>query len=79
VNEFADASIAQRLPTIQRWRGGWLPESEVCGRTQRRSVALASRGIGIDDVVTALQRGNTNYRSALYGLHRNLTVQATDS
>ena len=39
--------------------------------------ALASRGIGIDDVATALQRGNTNLPvGTLYGLHQNLTVQA---
>ena len=39
--------------------------------------ALAARGIGIDDVATALQRGNTNLPvGTLYGIHQNLTVQA---
>jgi len=39
--------------------------------------SLASRGIGIDDVATALQRGNTNLPvGTLYGIHQNLTVQA---
>jgi HAE1 family hydrophobic/amphiphilic exporter-1 len=78
VNEFADTSLAQRLSTI-----GGVAQVVVTGeqkyavRAQLDPSALAIRGIGIDDVATALQRGNTNLPvGTLYGIHQNLTVQA---
>ena len=78
VNEYADTSLAQRLSTI----GGVAQvlvtgEQKYAVRAQLDPSALASRGIGIDDVATALQRGNTNLPvGTLYGIHQNLTVQA---
>jgi HAE1 family hydrophobic/amphiphilic exporter-1 len=78
VNEYADTSLAQRLSTI----GGVAQvlvtgEQKYAVRVQLDPSALASRGIGIDDVATALQRGNTNLPvGTLYGIHQNLTVQA---
>jgi HAE1 family hydrophobic/amphiphilic exporter-1 len=78
VNEFADTSLAQRLSTI----GGVAQvlvtgEQKYAVRAQLDPSALATRGIGIDDVATALQRGNTNLPvGTLYGIHQNLTVQA---
>src|SRR5215468_5005661 len=78
VNEFADTLIAQRLSTI----GGVAQvlvtgEQKYAVRVQVDPSALATRGIGIDDVATALQRGNTNLPvGTLYGIHQNLTVQA---
>src|SRR5712672_468891 len=78
VNEFADTSIAQRLSTISGVAQVLVTgEQKYAVRTQLDPSALASRGIGIDDVVTALQRGNTNLPvGTLYGIHQNLTVQA---
>jgi HAE1 family hydrophobic/amphiphilic exporter-1 len=78
INEYADTSLAQRLSTI----GGVAQvlvtgEQKYAVRAQVDPSALASRGIGIDDVATALQRGNTNMPvGTLYGIHQNLTVQA---
>ncbi len=78
VNEYADTTLAQRLSTI----GGVAQvlvtgEQKYAVRVQVNPSALASKGIGIDDVATALQRGNTNLPvGTLYGIHQNLTVQA---
>jgi len=78
INEYADTTLAQRLSTI----GGVAQvlvtgEQKYAVRVQVDPSALASKGIGIDDVATALQRGNTNLPvGTLYGIHQNLTVQA---
>src|SRR5882724_7028663 len=78
VNEFADTAIAQRLSTISGVAQVLVTgEQKYAVRVQVDPSALASRGIGIDDVATALQRGNTNMPvGTLYGIHQNLTVQA---
>src|SRR6267143_620273 len=78
VNEFADTLIAQRLSTISGVAQVLVTgEQKYAVRVQLDPSALASRGIGIDDVATALQRGNTNLPvGTLYGIHQNLTVQA---
>src|SRR6202171_5951018 len=78
VNEFADTLIAQRLSTISGVAQVLVTgEQKYAVRVQLDPSALASRDVGIDDVATALQRGNTNLPvGTLYGLHQNLTVQA---
>jgi hydrophobic/amphiphilic exporter-1 (mainly G- bacteria), HAE1 family len=78
VNEYADTSLAQRLSTISGVAQVLVTgEQKYAVRVQLDPSALASRGIGIDDVATALQRGNTNLPvGTLYGVHQNLTVQA---
>src|SRR5436190_4205866 len=78
VNEFADTLIAQRLSTISGVAQVLVTgEQKYAVRIQVDPSALASRDIGIDDVATALQRGNTNLPvGTLYGIHQNLTVQA---
>jgi HAE1 family hydrophobic/amphiphilic exporter-1 len=78
VNEYADTSLAQRLSTISGVAQVLVTgEQKYAVRAQMDPSALASRGIGIDDVATALQRGNTNLPvGTLYGIHQNLTVQA---
>src|SRR6266700_707555 len=78
VNEFADTSLAQRLSTISGVAQVLVTgEQKYAVRAQLDPSALASRGIGIDDVALALQRGNSNLPvGTLYGIHRNLTVQA---
>ena len=78
VNEYADTSLAQRLSTISGVAQVLVTgEQKYAVRAQLDPSALAIRGIGIDDVATALQRGNTNLPvGTLYGIHQNLTVQA---
>jgi len=78
INEFADTAIAQRLSTISGVAQVLVTgEQKYAVRAELDPSALASRGIGIDEVVTSLQRGNTNLPvGTLYGLHQNLTVQA---
>src|SRR6266576_1983883 len=78
INEYADTSLAQRLSTISGVAQVLVTgEQKYAVRVQVDPSSLASRGIGIDDVATALQRGNTNLPvGTLYGIHQNLTVQA---
>ena len=78
INEYADTSLAQRLSTISGVAQVLVTgEQKYAVRAQLDPSALAIRGIGIDDVATALQRGNTNLPvGTLYGVHQNLTVQA---
>jgi len=78
VNEFADTLIAQRLSTINGVAQVLVTgEQKYAVRVQLDPSALASRAIGLDDVVTSLQRGNVNQPvGTLYGVHRNYTVQA---
>jgi HAE1 family hydrophobic/amphiphilic exporter-1 len=78
INEFADTSIAQRLSTISGVAQVLVTgEQKYAVRAQLDPSGLAIRGIGIDDVANALQRGNSNLPvGTLYGLHQNLTVQA---
>ncbi len=78
INEYADTTLAQRLSTISGVAQVLVTgEQKYAVRVQVDPSALAARGIGIDDVATALQRGNTNLPvGTLYGIHQNLTVQA---
>ena len=78
VNEYADTTLAQRLSTISGVAQVLVTgEQKYAVRVQLDPSQLAARGIGIDDVATALQRGNTNLPvGTLYGIHQNLTVQA---
>ena len=78
INEYADTTLAQRLSTISGVAQVLVTgEQKYAVRVQVDPSALAGRGIGIDDVATALQRGNTNLPvGTLYGIHQNLTVQA---
>jgi HAE1 family hydrophobic/amphiphilic exporter-1 len=78
VNEYADTLIAQRLSTINGVAQVLVTgEQKYAVRAQVDPGQLAVRGIGIEDVATALQRGNTNLPvGTLYGIHQNLIVQA---
>src|SRR5437899_859625 len=78
INEFADTSIAQRLSTISGVAQVLVTgEQKYAVRAQLDPSELAIRGLGIDDVANALERGNTNLPvGTLYGTHQNLTVQA---
>jgi HAE1 family hydrophobic/amphiphilic exporter-1 len=78
VDEVAETLIAQRLSTISG-----VAQVQVTGaqkfavRAKLDPSQLAARGIGIDEVATAIQRQNSNLPvGTLYGVHQSLTVQA---
>jgi HAE1 family hydrophobic/amphiphilic exporter-1 len=79
VNEFADTILAQRISTISG-----VAQVSIFGaqkyavRVQLDPDALATRGIGIDEVQQAIARSNVNMPTGtLYGRHQAFTVQAT--
>jgi len=78
VDEVAETLIAQRLSTISG-----VAQVQVTGaqkfavRAKLDPTQLAARGIGIDEVATAIQSQNSNLPvGTLYGIHQSLTVQA---
>jgi HAE1 family hydrophobic/amphiphilic exporter-1 len=78
VDEYAETFIAQRISTING-----VAQVQVFGtqkyavRAQLDPKALASRGIGLEDVANAIQTGNVNLPTGtLYGPHQAFTVQA---
>jgi hydrophobic/amphiphilic exporter-1 (mainly G- bacteria), HAE1 family len=78
VNEYADTLMAQRISMISG-----VAQVQVYGaqkyavHVQLDPKALASRGIGIDEVTQAIQSANVNLPTGtLYGTHRAFTVQA---
>src|SRR5205085_2156743 len=79
VDEYAETMIAQRISTVNG-----VAQVQVFGsqkyavRVQVDPDSLASMGIGIDQVRTALQSGNVNLPTGiLYGQHQAYTVEAT--
>jgi hydrophobic/amphiphilic exporter-1 (mainly G- bacteria), HAE1 family len=79
VNEYADTLMAQRISMISG-----VAQVQVYGaqkyavRVQLDPKALATRGIGIDEVTQAIQNANVNLPTGtLYGAHKAFTVQAT--
>jgi HAE1 family hydrophobic/amphiphilic exporter-1 len=79
VHEYADTIMAQRISMVNG-----VAQVQVYGaqkyavRVQLDPQALASRGIGIDEVSTAVQKGNVNLPTGiLYGQHHAFAVQAT--
>lgn len=78
VDEYAETFIAQRISTING-----VAQVQVFGtqkyavRVQLDPKALASRGIGIEEVASSIQTGNVNLPTGtLYGPHQAFTVQA---
>jgi HAE1 family hydrophobic/amphiphilic exporter-1 len=78
VDEYAETYLAERISTISG-----VAQVQVYGsqkyavRIQLDPKALASRGIGIDEVAQAVQNANVNLPTGtLYGAHRAFTVQA---
>ena len=77
IDKFADSHISQRFSTVNG-----VAQVQVFG-SQKYAVrifvdphSLATRGIGIDKVVSAIQTGNANLPSgALQGTARNFTVK----
>lgn len=79
VHEYADTLMAQRISMVNG-----VAQVQVYGaqkyavRVQLDPQALASRGIGIDEVAAAVQKGNVNLPTGtLYGPHHAFAVQAT--
>jgi HAE1 family hydrophobic/amphiphilic exporter-1 len=79
VDEYAETLLAQRISTI-----AGVAQVQVYGsqkyavRVQLDPRALATRGIGIDEVQQAIARQNVNIPTGtLYGEHRAYTLQAT--
>ena len=79
VDEYAETLLAQRISTVSG-----VAQVQVMGsqkyavRVQLSPQALASRGIGMDDVKNALSSGNVNQPTgSLNGRNQSLTVQAT--
>src|SRR5262249_30107033 len=78
LDEYGETQIAQRISTISG-----VAQVMVIGaqkyavRAQLDPRALASRGVGIDEVSRAVQAGNVNLPTGtLYGAHKAFTVQA---
>jgi len=79
VNEFADTMIAQRISTVPG-----VAQVNIFGpqkyavRAQLDPRALASQGLGLDEVVAAMETGNVNLPTGtLQGPTQASTVQAT--
>ena len=78
VNEYADTFIAQRISMVSG-----VAQVQVFGsqkyavRVQLDPKALATRGIGVDEAVAAIQRGNSNLPTGtLFGPHQAFTVES---
>ncbi len=78
VDEYAQTFMAQRISTVNG-----VAQVQVLGtqkyavRVQLDPQALAYRGIGIDEVVSAIQRGNVDLPTGtLYGNHQAFILQA---
>jgi HAE1 family hydrophobic/amphiphilic exporter-1 len=79
VNEYAETFLAQRISTVPG-----VAQVSIFGpqkyavRVQLDPRELAARGLGLDEVVTAVQDGNVNLPTGiLHGPHQATTVQAT--
>jgi HAE1 family hydrophobic/amphiphilic exporter-1 len=79
INEYADPVLVQRISTIDG-----VAQVSVFGaqkyavRVQVNPDALASRGIGIEDVARTVRAGNTNQPTGtLSGSHRVFTIETT--
>jgi hydrophobic/amphiphilic exporter-1 (mainly G- bacteria), HAE1 family len=78
IDEYAETMLAQRISMVSG-----VAQVAVFGaqkyavRIQLDPDSLANRGIGIDEVSAAVQKGNVNLPTGtLYGRHQALTVQA---
>ncbi len=79
VDEYAEKTIAQRVSMVNG-----VAQVSVFGaqkyavRVQADPKALSSRNISIDEVATAIQKGNVNLPTGvLYGTYKNYTVKAS--
>ena len=78
VDRYADTVMAQRISTVSGVAQVQVfGEQKYAVRAQLDPRALAVRGIGIDEVMAAIQRGNVNMPTGvLTGAHKAFSVQA---
>ena len=78
VDEYAETLIAQRVSMVSGVaQVGVYGSQKYAVRVQLDPDALASRGIGIDEVSQAVSNGNVNLPTGtLYGTHKAFTIQA---
>ena len=79
LDEYGDTLMAQRISMVDGVAQVMVYGSQKYAvRVQLDPWELASRGIGIDEVATAITNGNVNLPTGiLYGPHQSFTVQAT--
>jgi HAE1 family hydrophobic/amphiphilic exporter-1 len=79
VDEHAQTTIAQRISMISGVAQVLVYGSQKFAvRIQLNPQALASRGIGIDEIAAAVDRGNVNLPTGtLYGTHQAFNLQAS--
>ncbi|HZE22200.1 MAG TPA: efflux RND transporter permease subunit, partial [Desulfobaccales bacterium] len=79
VDDYADTMMAQRISMINGVAQVMIyGEQKYAVRVQLDPKALASRGLGINEVADAVKNANVNLPTGtLYGAHRAYTVQAT--
>jgi HAE1 family hydrophobic/amphiphilic exporter-1 len=79
VNEYADTLMAQRISMINGVAQVQIfGEQKFAVRVQLDPQALASRGLGINEVAEAVRQENVNLPTGtLYGAHQAFTIQAT--
>jgi HAE1 family hydrophobic/amphiphilic exporter-1 len=79
LDEYAETVLAQRISTISGVAAvNVFGSQKYATRIQLDPRALASRGIGIDEVATAVSAANVNLPTGvLWGLNRAYTVQAS--
>jgi len=77
VFEYADTLMAQRISMVSGVAQVQVYGSKYAVRVQLNPDALVSRGIGVDEVQTAIQRANVNLPTGtLYGNKQAFTVQS---
>ena len=79
VDKYADTLMAQRISTVKGVAQVQIyGEQKYAVRVQLDPKALAARGIGIDEVTAAIQRGNVNLPTGLLtGSHKAFSLQAS--
>jgi HAE1 family hydrophobic/amphiphilic exporter-1 len=79
LNEYAETLMAQRISMVSGVaQVGVFGAQKYAVRIQINPLTLASRGIGVDEVVDAVRRWNVNLPTGeLFGPHLAYTVQAT--
>ena len=79
VNEYGDTLMAQRISMVNGVAQVMIyGEQKFAVRLQLDPKALASRGLGINEVADAVKNQNVNLPTGtLYGTHQAFTVQAT--
>jgi hydrophobic/amphiphilic exporter-1 (mainly G- bacteria), HAE1 family len=77
VDEYAETMMAQRISMVSGVAQVQVYGSKFAVRVQLNPDALASRGIGVDEVQAAIQRANVNLPTGtLYGNKQAFTVQS---